>query len=232
MTHALGCIAMVTRNNLHLTKLAVNSAMKQEHSCRVMILDNASSDGTVDWLRTKPRLIVVSDQTQRSLAACWNSLLSAAFLRHDRVLVINNDIEIRPDCYHLLMEHDGPFVTGVSVRSKLELALGRQPSTSAPHPDFSCFMIRKDCWLKVGKFNEDFFPAYCEDNDFHVRMHRAGIKAVSIDLPFVHYAAATVKHANPREQESIKRGADSSRSKFFAKYGVLPGTPEYDSLFC
>jgi GT2 family glycosyltransferase len=236
MSTKLGCIAMVTRNNLHLTKLAVASARAQEHRCRIMVLDNASTDGTAQWLRTISELVLVADQTQRSLSACWNSLLTAAFLAHDHVLVINNDVELRPDCFHSLLEwstdYNAPFVTGVSVRSKLELRPRETPRSSAPHPDFSCFMIRKDCYKKVGPFNEDLFPAWFEDNDYHVRMHRAGIKAVSIDLPFVHHSASTMKTANPTDKSMYQRGYAKNKQWFKDTYGCYPDeSDQYSSLF-
>lgn len=233
-----GLIFIVARNNLHLTKLTLNSALMQEFPCHVWIMDNASSDNTHNWLRTKTqtRLHWFSTLIQRSLSSCWNEGLRRAFSSgYDRVLVLNNDVEISCDTYKWLCEWqyrtDSHFTTAVSVNSKSELSPGRMPTTSSPHPDFSCFMISQHCWDVVGGFDESFFPAYCEDNDYHVRMHRAGIEAVSIDLPYLHHGASTIKNADPVEQAMIRRGHDINKDRFKAKYGCYPTDAQYAQLF-
>jgi GT2 family glycosyltransferase len=83
----------------------------------------------------------------------------------------------------------------------------------------------------VGWFNESYFPAYCEDSDYHVRMHRADVRAVCVDLPFLHHGAGTIKHAGTGEVARIRRGADRNRERFRQEYGCLPGSEAYQELF-
>lgn len=230
-----GTIIFVAHNNLHLTKLAVKSALAQDIPCDILVVNNNSTDGTGDWLRGQP-INSYKPVRQLSLAACWNQALRLCwevFKRTD-ALVCNTDIELRPDTYRLLRSHGGPFVTCVSVDSKEQLGpavIPEPPTGERGHPDYSSFLIQKVVTDRVGWFDEAYYPAYCEDNDYHVRMHRAGIQAVCVDLPFLHHAAATLKNADPAEQAEIRRGADRSRERFRAKYGCLPGTPEYGRLF-
>jgi GT2 family glycosyltransferase len=103
--------------------------------------------------------------------------------------------------------------------------------TISPHPDFSCFCISHDCYKTVGKFDEEYYPAYAEDADYHIRMHRAGIEAISINLPFLHHASQTLATASPEEAAIIRRGADANRERFYTKYGARIGSPEYYNLF-
>ncbi len=232
-----GAILIVARNNLALTKKAVKSAMNQTLPCDVLVVDNCSIDGTVDWLKTK-NIAARTYLRQVSLATCWNDgirvLMRAGY---DKVLVLNNDVEIPPHFYAALDDTDFPFVTGVSVNSKdqcpqtLTRGTGLLEMEARPHPDFSAFMISLDVVEKVGWFNEDYYPAYCEDCDYHIRMHRAGIRAVCIDVPFYHAAAQTLKQAGATETSRIQRGADANRERFRRQYGCLPGTPEYEKLF-
>lgn len=230
-----GLIIIVARNNKHLTKLTVASALAQSPKCNVWVIDNASNDGTYEWLKTKhnvPGLHWWVNMIKKSLSTCWNSGLSRGFAYgYDKILVLNNDVEIRPDTYSQLYSWDGSFVTAVSVNSKSELRPNDPPTTSSPHPDFSCFMISKHCYNTVGQFDESFYPAYCEDNDYHVRMHRAGINSVSIDLPYLHHGASTIKNADPVEQAMIRRGHDTNKDRFKAKYGCYPTDPQYADLF-
>jgi GT2 family glycosyltransferase len=233
-----GAILIVARNNLHLTKVAVNSALAQDVPCTVLVIDNASTDGTSMWLRSKRKIAVITYQHQRSLAACWNAGIKDLFIAGaDRVLVANNDVYLRPDTYSMLSAHGGPFVTCVSVDSMDRIGKAGDRGIEAlkemerPHPDFSCFMISKSVINQVGPFDYSYFPAYCEDADMHVRLHRAGIRAVCIDLPFYHAAAQTVKTADEGERARIQRGADANREKFRLKYGCVPGSKEYENLF-
>lgn len=227
-----GTVVIVSRNNLHLTKRAVASAFAQDTPCQVLLIDNASVDGTPHWAKTVAGLATVLLEEQLSLAACWNLGLREAYKHTDHALVCNNDIEVLPSTYRHLLNHGGEFVTCVSVDNREQFheptATGWSPR---PHPDFSCFLIWRGCWELAGKFDEAYYPAYAEDADMHVRMHRAGINAVCIDVPFLHHGAQTVKHANPAERLKIQRGADQNRKRFKAKYGVEVGGKEYYALF-
>lgn len=228
----LGFILIVGRNNLHLTRAAVNSALAQDVPCVTMLVENASADNTARYASAKDGIVYVASDRQRSLSTCWNSGLKAAWdTGHTSALVLNNDIEIRPDTYRLLEAHGGEFVTCVSVDTRDRMAFPPTPTSESPHPDFSAFLIRKSVTDKVGWFDERCFPAYTEDSNYHVRMHRAGIRAVSIDLPFLHHASQTLKHSDPKDRAMIERGAHENRERFRKEFGCLPGSQAYNDLF-
>lgn len=232
-----GSIVIIARNNCHLTKLAVKTAMEQDVPCDLLVVDNASSDSTTQWLKTKD-CAKVTYTDQRSLSECWNRALKVFWtVGATQVLCLNNDVEIRPDTYRLLASHGSPFVTCVSVNSREQLgetgdrSIEVLRSSERCHPDFSAFMINKYVTDRTGWFDESYFPAYAEDGDYHVRMHRAGIKALCVDLPFLHHGAQTIKTANDGEMARIRRGADMNRQRFRNKYGCEMGSPEYYKLF-
>lgn len=230
-------VVMVCRNNLPLTKLALRSVLAQDVPVEVLVVDNCSSDGTSQWLRTK-NLMTIFPSRQWSLARCWNAALVALWRAGwDRALIINNDVELRADTVRILRGHGGEFVTCVSVDQRERMGvLGDRTLESLranerEHPDFSCFMLSRSVTDRVGWFDERFWPAYCEDSDYHVRMYRAGVQAVCMDLPFLHHGAGTMKFAAPGERARIERGAQKNRERFRELYGCLPGTAEYGALF-
>jgi len=232
-----GSILIVSRQNLHLTKKAVASAKAQDIPCDILVVDNASTDGTPQWLATKD-ITTICLSKQESLSACWNRGLRAFWsIGKKHCLIANNDVEIRRDAYHLLETHGGDFVTCVSVDRPEQLGkwFDREDvdlhATERPHPDHSCFFLRKSVTDRVGFFNESYYPAYGEDSEWHIRCHRAGIRAVCIDVPFLHHGASTLKHADPAEAAIIRRGADANRKRFKAQYGVEIGSPGYYALF-
>jgi hypothetical protein len=62
-------------------------------------------------------------------------------------------------------------------------------------------------------------------------MHRLGIEAYTIGVPFFHYASGTLKHATEEERKRIEKRADLDRDAFKEKWHCLPGTTEYEALF-
>lgn len=228
----IGSILIVARNNLHLTKKAIISALDQDTGCDVIVVDNASTDGSSKYLSSKGPISLISYTRQQSLSTCWNVGLETIWrFSLSPVLVLNNDVEIRPDMYRRLYNLHRSFVTGVSVRTREEMERPGDELSQSPHPDFSCFMISQSAYEITGKFDVGYFPAFYEDNDYHIRMHRAGVHAISVDIPFLHHGSQTIKNADPNEISRIQRGADECRRRFQARYGCLPGTPEYDALF-
>jgi GT2 family glycosyltransferase len=149
------------------------------------------------------------------------------FRKTERVLVVNNDTEFREDTYERLWQHQVDsgrhFVTAVSVGTKEQLESGEvEPERRGerPHPDFSCFLIDKYCWTRVGPFDPHFRPAFREDQDYHWRMKQAGVEAVCIDLPFLHYASQTVKN-NPKDAEKVAKW-DGFRERYYKeKWGGM-----------
>lgn len=234
-------IVTVARNNLDLLKQALTSFRAQDVPIRVLVVNNGSTDGTASYLHASTELQSIHFNPQHSLSRAWNSALTYLFSlsgsrRVDRVLVTNTDVILHPSTWRLLAATELPFVTAVGMHSidRLQEWSGTPIAAPRPHPDFSCFMISRDCYTTVGPFDEAYVPAWFEDNDYHVRMHQAGIRAVSIDLPFYHVdgGAMTMKRANDIDREKMHQAFNSSRARFVERYGCDPSdTRAYEKLF-
>lgn len=155
-----------------------------------------------------------------------------------RVLVCNNDIVLRPDTYRRLVDEgeSAGFVTAVGVDDpkKIEQLEVPNPASKRPHPDFSCYLIHEWVYDLVGPFDEKFKGAFYEDNCYHVRMHRNGITAYSMDLPFLHVGGGsqTVKQADEATQREIADNGRLNGEYFVKKYGCHPrDLDEYAKLF-
>ncbi len=229
-------VVMVVRNGLPMTKRALASIMAQDVPVDVLVINNQSTDGSAPWLQSKPISVIHTDE-QWSLSKCWNVALRWFWGRgYDRALVVNSDVELLISTARLLSAHGGPFVTCVSVNTPEQLTnpildIDELRKTERNHPDFSAYFIRKSVTDRNLWFDEEYFPAYVEDASMHVRLHRAGIPAVCISLPFLHHGASTLKTASAHDQRIIREGADRNRERFRAKYGCVPGTPAYEALF-
>ncbi len=256
-------IIVPCRNNLALTKKAVKTFKEQDiDDVHIFIINNGSTDGTNQWLTAQRDIIHMYMDPPASVAKSWNTALQAVFLAGaEYALVVNNDVELRPDTYRLLVEDGGGFVTAVGNRDPTcvepigqmaELLRGGEyrkgqvmvlpsgvvdvyadvdPEKKRPHPDFSCFLIRKDAYESVGPFDENFLIAFGEDWDYHIRLHNAGITAYCIDLPFLHHGSMTVKNADMSEVRKIHAQAEKNRAYFKQKWGMAGASKEYYDFF-
>ena len=223
-------VIILCRNALELTKKAVASVLAQDIATQIRIVDNHSTDGTPEWLETQlPRVTFQTFKPELGVSASWNFALTETFRKYDHCLVLNNDLELLPQTYRVLLEDGGSFVTAVSVGDPAQLEWDGV-IRKRPHPDFSCFLIRREAWLKVGAFDESMV-LYASDADYHLRMHHAGIEAYTIGVPFYHYASGTLKNASEADKREIQRQADRDRDRFAEKWGCRVGSPEYYKLF-
>jgi GT2 family glycosyltransferase len=141
------------------------------------------------------------------------------------VLVVGNDTVLPPWFYRELLSYDVPFVTGVAVDDMRMIETPptqRMPLTE--NPDFSAFLIRKECWKQVGPFDERM-KLYASDCDFHVRAHRLGVPLYKACVPYYHERSSTLKNAPAGEQQEIHIQANMDRQVFRQIYGCIPGQP-------
>lgn len=224
------------RNNLHLTRKAVRTFKTQDISggVDVLVVDNQSTDGTAQWLCTQHDVLTMHNDPALSVAASWNKALRLVFKwGAEYALVANNDTELRNDTYRRLVADGGGFVTAVGTRdtNKIKELTEPDPAAKRPHPDFSCYLIRRDVYEHVGEFDEQFLIAFGEDWDMHVRLKKAGVLAYCLDLPFLHHGSMTIKNSEPSEVRRIQVQADRNRQYFKSKWGFAGASKEYYDFF-
>jgi len=225
MNHVL----MLACNNRHLTQRAIESVLKQDIPVCLCVLNDASTDDTAAYLNSLPEIYAVHMPSSLGVSKLWNLGLATAFDEDvEHVLVLNNDLELPPHYYRLLLEINEGFISGVSVNQREMMQ--HYSSTLRPHPDFSAFLIRKEVWRRVGPFDERFV-LYCGDLDYHIRMHRFHVKAWGMNLPFYHQRSSSIKLASNEERDRIQAIADEDRRQFKLKYGFEVWSPEYSRMF-
>lgn len=229
MNHAL----TLTHNGLHLTQRCIESVKAQDIPTDTMVIDNDSKDGTwkfVVGMGIGKGLSLAYPQN-RGVSVGWNDGLHILFSRGaEHVLVIGNDTWLPPSFYRALLSCEVPFVTGVAVDSMAQANQPAEVFPLEPHPDFSAFLIRKECWEKVGTFDERMV-LYCSDQDYHLRAHKMGVQLWKAAVPYYHERSSTIRLAGKEEQNELHLQAAKDRLFFKEKHGVTPGSPEYNALF-
>jgi GT2 family glycosyltransferase len=231
-----GLVIMLCRNGLHLTRRCFETLLDLDGNVMVLAVDNASEDGTGRWLTSMQsrcnRLLLIHYGEVQSVAQAWNDALNWAWDRgQTEALVVNNDCELLPCTYELLLGRMKTEKLGMVTA----VSMDRLPDiptriTTSPHLDYSCYLISKATHRQV-PFDPGYVGAYFEDNDHHVRLHHSGITAVSLSLGFLHHRSSTLKFASPEEQKRINENFAANKERFRRRYGAVPGTKRYEALF-
>lgn len=161
----------------------------------------------------------------------WNYGIELAGIEGlDYALVCNDDIFFDAGTIIKLVEamegSEFDMVTGLNRRDRTATEVPDYPEA----PDFSCFMVRPDFLDKYGLFDEEFFPAYFEDNDMHYRMKLAGGKAVCrTDATFYHYGSVTQNwEGKPAVTSQM---FEKNRAYYVRKWGGSPGKERFTQPF-
>lgn len=241
-------ILLVTYNSLDLSRLCLASLQRAAGALpfELIVVDNASSDGTPDWLRQVERsgllpLRVVLNQHNAGFAAATNQ---AARLARGPVLVfLNNDTVVPPgwleDLIAPLLRDPGIGLIGPATNScgtdaqvgtlyaDLEgmfrfaanyMQRHRDELIEVPMLALFCAAVRADLFERIGGLDERYGTGLFEDDDLAEAVHRAGRRVVLHRGVFVHhYGGATFAHLPPRQ---YLRLFWENRRHFETKWGI------------
>lgn len=87
-----------------------------------------------------------------------------------------------------------------------------------PGPDFSCFCISRRLGQVIGRFDENYYPAYFEDNDTHRRIQLAGYEGGAF-APYWHFRNGTTRRS-PEAQARVHASFENCKKYYCAKWGA------------
>lgn len=101
---------------------------------------------------------------------------------------------------------------------------------------YSCYCFTETGMKKVGLFDENFFPAYYEDNDHFRRVALSGAKAVGVpEFKAVHgeapyWGSSTIKASPDLERKNVTTFGNN-RDYYVRKWGGEPGKERFKKPF-
>jgi hypothetical protein len=200
-------IVILTWNGLTITQRCLTSIREKTRnvSYHLIVIDNGSTDGTVEWLQSQHDVTLITNSENRGFAAGVNQGIAAAPPDHD-ILLLNNDTEIIEETWlaHLrdvanshpaygivgclllfpngLLQHAGTYMPqhnfwGYQIGGG-EPFIGQYPGIrEVEGVTGACMYIRRDVINTIGGFDETYF-SYYEDTDYCLRALQAGFKVV------------------------------------------------------
>lgn len=198
-------IGIPTLNRLDLLYPAMLYYENDFPNVKKFIVDNGKQD--LGWNLDKVNATIIENEENIGVAASWNRLCREIFKEHEYALIMNDDIYLGRQEWQI-----DSFMDLIEIRglTEAEFFVGEK--------DWCSFIISKKCYEDIGEFDERFFPAYYEDNDYAMRLKLMGkrIEYLPFLTPSVFRGSETMK-----KDPSIK--GEESKKKYIEKWGGLPG---------
>ncbi len=213
-------VAIANYNGRELLHGALRSLDVQTfRDFRVLVVDDGSSDDSVAWLRSNRADVQLIEQPNRGVTAALNVCLSAPDT--ELVMLLNNDVELRPDCVGELVAALDAHSEAASACAKLldferrdvldgagdvltwagsghrrghgEIDRGQYDEPRAIFGACAAAAVyRRSAIAEVGLLDADF-GAFCEDTDWALRAQLAGFHCRYVPSAVVfHMGSATL----------------------------------------
>ena len=205
-------IVILSYNQLAYTKLCIESIKKftPQDSYEIIVVDNNSTDGSVDWLKTQSDFRVIYNDENKGFPAGCNQGIQIS--KGENILLLNNDTIVTPNWLNNMQKalYSKAQVGGVgavsnscsnyqqidcnynSIEEMLDFAAKYNISNSELWKLKSkligfCFLIKRDVFANVGLLDERFSPGNFEDDDFSYRMICNGYSLLLCQDTFIHH---------------------------------------------
>lgn len=100
------CAVVVTYNRIELLKELINSLKNQTVKLeKIIIVNNASSDGTADWLSEQNDLDIIEQENTGSSGGQYTGIKRAFDLKMDWIWVMDDDVIPEPNCLEKLIQN-------------------------------------------------------------------------------------------------------------------------------
>ena len=203
-------------NQLHYTRQCLESLTAAGcPDAMIVVVNNASTDGTAEFLATRPALRVITNAENCACAVAWNQGFRASTT--DWVLFLNNDV-VTP---HGWLENLVAFAeqSGADLASpalgegelSYDLAayaadfMVRMRAVARPDIDGGvAFLVRRRVFTAIGGFDENFRKGGNEDTDFFWRARDAGFRLATTGSSYLHHFGSVTQNALKQERGSTR----------------------------
>lgn len=212
-------IIILTFNQLEYTKLCIESirAFTAKACYEIIVVDNNSSDGTVDWLKEQDDLVVIYNSKNEGFPVGCNIGMEVA--KGESILLLNNDTIVTPNWLSKLNKNlysdekigavgavtnscsNGQQIYAMYVNvwqminlSKEFYMLHKGEIEFKPKLVGFCYLIKKEVLDKTGLLDPIFTPGNYEDDDISLRIMKAGyLLGLCRDTMIHHFGSVSFK---------------------------------------
>lgn len=213
-------IIIVSYNSCHLLQKNIESirATIPQDICQIIVSDNASDDGAVEWLEKQSDITLIKNKENKGFPYACNQCVRAtlaAGLEESDIFLLNNDTRLAPNAlFWLRMGLYENEQTGAVGSYSNYAGNEQQVDVVFPRPEdyleygtktniplryayeervrLSGFaMLVKRCvWDAVGGMDERFSPGYFEDDDLCMQILKQGYRILLCKNSFIYHAGS------------------------------------------
>lgn len=233
-------IITLTYNKLNYTKKFIESLYRYTKDFELIIIDNGSTDGTIEYLKTLPNIKTIFNSENLGFSKGNNQGIEIA--QGEYIGFLNNDILLYPNWFEecekvfqaekaafVSPRHINPHYDNTNEKSYIsyfkKIKYSKSYEKSFDECVFSCVLTKRSVLDHIGNFDENYIQAFFEDNDFKYRAIMAGYGVFVVNtVCFFHFGSITSKNLNQKLEENRKY----YYSKYpFAQYLSISGNEKY-----
>ncbi len=223
-------IVIVSYNSKRYMQECIESIRNTQHSIsyKIIVVDNASTDGITQWLEVQPDIILLKNCKNVGFGpACNQAVSSTIGTKYENwdVFLLNNDTVINKNSIVNLAQAlntrsdigaVGCLSNYAGNRQQLDISFNSVEeyvhfgeNLNIPKADRYiekvrlngfAMLIRRNVWDEVGGFDEDFAPGYYEDDALSIEILKRGYRLLLTRDSFIYHvgSASFVKTGNNR----------------------------------
>lgn len=198
-------IGIPTYNRADLLLPALMFYAQDYPNTEIFVIDNGKQDIKVS--KSMRNLTIIESDTNIGVAASWNKLCDMIYQKHDYAMILNDDIYLGRKEWEI-----DNFLTNY----KKDLYISTQ--------DWCSFILPKKTFEQIGRFDEQFYPAYFEDNDYTYRLilNLKSIFQVPFLNPFLYKSSQSIL-----KEPSLRDGYLLNEKRYAEKWG---GQPKFEKF--
>jgi glycosyltransferase involved in cell wall biosynthesis len=236
-------ILIPTWNNIDFLKLCVESIRK--NSCyqhQIILHINDGSDGTLLWAQDNA---IEYTHTTENAGICLAVNQAAMLAKHDYIVYMNDDMYVCPNWDKILIDEIQLLGTdnfmlsatmiepsktmnrcvisqdyGLTIETFREEALLKEYNVIKKSDwngsTWPPTVVAKEYWFLVGGYSIELSPGFSSDDDFSMKMWKAGCRI------FKGIANSRVYHFQTKSTSRIKK--NNGRRQFLFKWGINQST--------
>lgn len=181
---------------------------------KILIVDNsetgAAADALSDLTQTYYNRVHLIIRRENILSGAWNDIM--AYANSDYVIIANDDV----------------FPHYNSIQALVQAAIDRPDvamwnGSGHSGNSYSFYLLRQWAYAHVGPFDENFRPAYFEDNDFDWRLKCAGLIREEVPAAtFEHIGSATMRGMKDERLVKHHKSFADNKRYYRRKWGGVP----------
>ena len=202
-------IGIPTLNRADLLNEALEKYFDDFKDTDIFIVDN----GNQSIITREEKFAIYRPAENLGVAKSWNMIMDYA----DKL-----------DATHVLMLNDDIYLGRTEHEIKMVLKNNENADFINSFQNWCSYILTVDIWKKAGKFDEEFFPAYYEDNSFDYKMSliQARKTWTSFLDPIVYRNSMTIA-----KEPTLNSRFMLNRQMYIDMWGGLPTEEKFTTKF-